>query len=78
MAHHKVNGQKTYKREASFAMMSVVVALTLYSAWQYSWDPEGAQFTAGLAKFMFPWATALMASMFGMDWWGKQGPGRRD
>lgn len=69
--------KKTYKREVAFATMFFVLCLFIYSIIQHSYDPPGAKHTSDIAKFMFPWATLLLASLFGMDWWAKQGSGAK-
>ncbi len=57
---------KTRKREVAFAIMSVEILLILWSA-----ATESAHI-ADLAKFLMPFASGLLLSAFGADWWAKQ------
>ena len=58
--------KKTYKREVSFSIMAVEILLVLWSA-----VTESAHI-ADLAKFLMPFASGLLLSAFGADWWAKQ------
>lgn len=58
--------RKTYKREVSFAIMAVEMMLILWSA------VTGSEHIAGLAHALMPFASALLLSAFGADWWSRQ------
>ncbi len=58
--------KKTYKREVSFAIMAVEILLLLWSA------ATESTHIADLAKFLMPFASGLLLSAFGADWWAKQ------
>ena len=62
--------RKTYKREVSFALMSVVIFLTFWSA--FATTTAHAEHLFNLAKFLMPFASALLAGAFGADWWSKE------
>ena len=57
---------KTYKREVSFAIMAVEIGLILWSA------ITGSVHIKSLAEFLMPFASILLASAFGVDWWSRQ------
>jgi len=58
--------KKTYKREVSFSIMAVEIFLILWSA------ITGSEHIADLAKFLMPFASGLLVSAFGADWWANQ------
>ena len=57
--------RKTYKREVSFAIMAVEIGLILWSAFTES------EHIANLAHSLMPFASVLLMSAFGADWWAK-------
>jgi hypothetical protein len=58
--------QKTYKREASFAIMAVEIGLIIGSA------ITGSKHMFHLAEFLMPFASGLLMAAFGADWWSRQ------
>lgn len=60
------DSHKTYKREVSFSIMAVEILLILWSA------ATESEHIADLAKFLMPFASGLLLTAFGADWWSKQ------
>ena len=58
--------RKTYKREVAFAIMAFEIVLILWSA------ITGSDHIEGLAQFLMPFASGLLLSAFGADWWSRQ------
>jgi hypothetical protein len=60
---------KTYKREVAFSIMAVEIGLILWSAVTES---VSTHHIFDLAKFLMPFASVLLMSAFGADWWAKE------
>lgn len=62
--------KKTYKREVSFAMMAFV--FVLFSGAALVDDVEYSQRIFGIAKYLMPFASAMLTGAFGAEWLGNQ------
>jgi len=62
--------KKTYKREVSLAIMAF--EFLLLSGAALVDDAEYSQRLLGIAKYLMPFAAAMLSGAFGADWWSKQ------